>query len=257
MDETQFTVKELTSQEDAQKSYCCMTEVPSPWPEALCVCRNWIAQNLGDKIQGYHLEQQDRQVVGHLYYALSEHALFPYQVEPQVGILYCEWVQRKYQRQGLGRRLFEAFVGDMRAQNIKGLLVEASDLEGQMHYKHYSSRGFSPIYESGHRKLLYLPLSQPEVSAQPLNPSLQPRQGAPVEIVLLNGYLCPFEVSTHLLMRQVAQEFGSQVLLREVTLTRESLQEYGAAYGVFINGRQKLFGGESEAAIRQAIQEEL
>jgi hypothetical protein len=86
---------------------------------------------------------------------------------------------------------------------------------------------------------------------------LQPRQGAPVEIVLLNGYLCPFEVSTHLLMRQVAQEFGSQVLLREVTLTRESLQEYGAAYGVFINGRQKLFGGESEAAIRQAIREEL
>jgi N-acetylglutamate synthase-like GNAT family acetyltransferase len=257
MDETQFIVKELASQEDAQKSYCCMMEVPSPWPEALCVCRNWIAQNLGETIQGYHLELADGQVVGHLYYALSECALFAYQVEPQVGILYCEWVQRKYQGQGLGTRLFDAFLGDMRAQNIKGLLVDATDLEGQMHYSHYSSRGFSAIFQSGHRKLLYLPLSQPDVLAQPLTPRLEPRRGAPVEIVLLNGYLCPFEISAHLLMRQVAQEFGSQVNLREVTLTRETLQDYGAAYGVFINGRQKLFGGESEAAIRQAIREEL
>ena len=82
-------------------------------------------------------------------------------------------------------------------------------------------------------------------------------KGAPVEIVVLNGYLCPFEVSTYLLLRQVAREFGSRVILREVLLTPETLRSYGASRGIFINGRQKLFGGEPEEAIRQAIQEEL
>ncbi len=257
MNKDQFVVKRLTTQEEAQKSYCCMTEVPSPWPEALCVCRDWIAQNLGRYIEGYHLEMADGEVVGHLYYALSGKALFAYDVEPEVAILYCEWVQRRYQGQGLGKRLFGDFLEEMRSLKVKGILVETTDLEGQMHYKHYQVRGFHLIYDAGHRKLAYLPLIQPEVRVRPMQPSMNTHKGAAVEIVVLNGYLCPFEVSTYLLLRQVAREFGSRVILREVLLTPETLRSYGASRGIFINGRQKLFGGEPEEAIRQAIQEEL
>jgi hypothetical protein len=46
-------------------------------------------------------------------------------------------------------------------------------------------------------------------------------------------------------------------MLREVTLTPETLPEYGIAKGILINGRQKLGGGETEEAVRQAISEEL
>jgi hypothetical protein len=68
--------------------------------------------------------------------------------------------------------------------------------------------------------------------------------------------MCPYEVSSEMLLREVAQEFGDQVTLREVPLTSETLREYGVAKGIFINGRQKLTGGETEEQVRQAILEE-
>jgi hypothetical protein len=68
--------------------------------------------------------------------------------------------------------------------------------------------------------------------------------------------MCPYEVSTLLLLRSVVQEYAEDVILRDVWLTPETLQQYGVAKGIFINGQQKLSGGESEGAIRQAIVDE-
>jgi GNAT superfamily N-acetyltransferase len=251
------SIKRLQSTEDTQVAYCCMTEVPTPWPQALCQCRDWISANLGKHVEGYHLQTAGGAVIGHVYFAISEQALFPYEVEPGVAILYCEWVQQPYQGMGLGKRLFEAFLTDLRQENSKGLLVETTDIEGQMHFSHYLSRGFEIVHESGHRKLLFLPLARDRVTAHPMQAKLQPRRGIPVEITILKGYLCPYEVSTHVLVRQVAQEFGDQVSLQEIWLTPETLKKYGIANGVFINGKQKLAGGEAERAIRQAIMDEL
>jgi hypothetical protein len=125
-----------------------------------------------------------------------------------------------------------------------------------MHYQSYLKRGFQVIAEAGHRKLLYLPFTQAQVHARPLAPRLQPRRGIPVEVVIINGYQCPFDVSTHILLRQIVREFGERVSLRDIRLTPENLQTYGASRGIFINGAQKLSGGESEDEIRQAILEE-
>src|SRR3990172_9588905 len=161
-------VQRLQNGEDAQKAFCCMMEVPTPWPEALCQCRDWIARNLGRYVEGYHLALADGGVIGHLYYALSENALFGYDIEPGIGVLYCEWVQRRYQGQGLGAQLYTVFLNEMRQAGVKGLMVEATDLVGQMHYQSYLKRGFQVIGEAGHRKLLYLPLSQAQVNARRL-----------------------------------------------------------------------------------------
>lgn len=251
------TVRQLESADDAQKSFCCMTEVPTPWPDALCLCRDWVSQNLGQYVEGYHLQLESGEVIGHLYYAPSERALFPYEMETNLVVLYCEWVQQQYQKQGLGRHLFTAFADDMRQSGAKGILVEGSDIEGQMHFHHYLARGFEIVSETGHRKLLYLPLTQPRVSVQPMEPRIHPRYGTPVEILILNSYMCPHDVSTMMLLRQVSREFGDQISLREVSITPDSLREFGVARGFFINGRQKLSGGETEEAIRQAIAEEL
>ena len=264
MSDLQVVVKRIEGEADAQQAYCCMTEVPTPWPEALCLCRGWIAQNLGRYVEGYHA-QAAGQVIGHLYYAPSERALFPYEVEPGAAVMYCEWVQRRYQGQGVGRRLFDAFTSDLWAQSCKGILVEGTDLEGYMDYHHYLARGFAVVHESGHatllrarhRKLLYLALNQPSVQARPLKPSLTPRRGIPVEILILSGYLCPLDVSTQILLLEVAREFGDRVVVRQESLTPETLKQYGVANGVFINGRQKLTGAATEEAIRQAIAEEI
>lgn len=256
MNETpEFTVKKITG-EDARQAYCCMTEVPTPWPKALCQCRDWVAENLGKHVEGYHLQRQDGDVVGHVYFANSTQALISYEVEPDVGVLYCEWVQQRYQKQGLGKRLFEAFVADQQRKDAKGILVETTDIPGQMHYSHYLSRGFEIIFEGGHQKLLFLPLRDQAISFRRRQPRVQPRRGTPVEVLILRGFLCPYEVSTQVLVQEVAKEFGERIRLKEIWLTPETLEQYGKASGVLINGKPKLAGGEPERAVRQAIIEE-
>jgi len=257
MSDLAVTIHRLQSESDAQQSYSCMTEVPTPWPEALCLCRGWVGENLGRYVEGYHANLPDGQVIGHLYYAPSERALFPYDLEPGIAAMYCEWVQRRHQGHGVGRRLFEAFVADMRAAHCKGIAVEGADLEGQMDYRHYLTRGFEVVHEVGHRKLLYLPLAQPAIAAQPLKATVTQRRSMPVEILILSGYMCPLDVSTQVLLLEVVREFGDQVRLRSERLTPETLRQYGVANGLFINGRQKLTGAATEQAIRQAIVEEL
>jgi GNAT superfamily N-acetyltransferase len=256
MNDLNVVIKRLENIEDAQRAYCCMTEVPTPWPGSLNMCREWIAQALGRYVEGYHLQLENGDVIGHLYYAPSAQALIPYNVEDGVGVLYCEWIQRRYQGQGHAKRLFSAFLEDLREEKAKGVFVEASDEQGQRHSGSYIARGFELLQEFGHRKLLYLPLEQAQISVQVLVPEVKPRTGKPVEIMILAGYMCPHEASTHLLLREVAREFVEDVVLREAWLTPDTLKEYGSSHGIFINGRKKLMGAETEAAVRQAIVEE-
>lgn len=250
-------VKRLLRDDDAQRAYCCMTEVPSPWTNALCQCRDWVREHLGVHVDGYHLQLESGEVIGHIYFSRSENALFSYQVEPGAVVLYCEWVQQRYQRMGFGTRLFEAFITAQRENNAKGILIETTDIEGQMHFSHYQHRGFQTIHESGHQKLMFLPLTAEQVEFQQRQVKIRSRRGIPVEIHLFRGFLCPYEVSTQILVRNIAQEFGNQVVLHEIWLTAETLEKYGAASGVLINGKRKLAGGEAERAVRQAIMEEL
>jgi len=257
MNDIQAVVRRLQGPQDAPQAYCCMSEVPTPWPEAVCMCQDWVGQNLGKFVEGYHLQLSSGETVGHLYYSPSERALFPYEVEAGVAILYCEWIQRRYQGQGLGKQLFTTFLNSMQQMGVKGILVEGTDIEGQMHAWHYIGRGFKIIYNAGHTHLLYLPLTQVEVHFSPIKARIRPYSKIPIEILIIKGYLCPYEVATQVLVRQVAGEFGPRVRIQEKWLSPQTLQQYGSTRGIFINGRQKLVGGESEEAIRQAILEEM
>jgi len=256
MTKAAIIVRRLENAEDSHAAFCCQTEVLSPWPQAVCQCRNWIAANLGQFVEGFHVEGDGGIVVGHLYYAMSERALVPYELDDGVGVIYCEWIQQRHQKQGLRKLLFDTFLEEMQRVSAKGILVESTDIEGQMHYRHYLQLGFEIAHEADHQRLLYLPLTQPNISVRSLTSSISPRKGTPVEVLILNGYLCPFEVSTRELLLEITQEFGHQVVVHEVQLTPATLKEYGVAKGIFINGQQKLAGGETEEAIRQAIVEE-
>ena len=253
----EIVVKRLLGPAEAREAYCCMAEAPTPWPEALELCRDWVAQNLHRYVEGYHAQMAGGETIGHLYYALSEHALVPHEVEPGVAVIYCEWTQSHYQRQGVAQRLFDALVADLKGQDCKGILVECRDAEGQAPSQHYLSRGFKVLHASGQRKLLYFPLRQPSASVRSLTPTLVPHRSVPVEILVLSGYWCPVDVSTQILLLDVARELGDRVVVRQECLTPETLRRYGVANGIFINGRQKLVGAASEEAIRQAIAEEM
>jgi predicted GNAT family acetyltransferase len=257
MENQEVVVKRLADQADANNAYGCFNDDSSPWKDALCACREWVSQNLGRFVEGYHLETGAGVVVGHLYYAISPQALLAYQIEPGLAVLYCEWVKRSYQGQGYGRLLFENFLAEMKAKNALGVLVEVSSQDERMKEDIFTTRGFHPIHTAENKSLLYLPLTRSEVQASPLAPAMRPRRGAPVEVVILYGFACPFDYATRLSLRQVAGEFGQRAALREVHLTPETIKEFGASGGIFINGKQKLSGGEPEIAIRRAIAEEL
>lgn len=257
MERLDVQVQKLSSYEDTQNAYCCMTEVLTPWPQSLCLCRDWISSNLGKHVEGYHLVTARGETIGHLYYAASQDALFPYQVEDNVCVLYCEWIQRRFHGYGFGKLLFSTLEDNLRSSRVKGILVEATEFENQMYYQHYLQRGFSIIYESGRRKLMYLPITKREIMAIQLPSSIKTVRSSPVEIILINGYLCPYEVSTQVILREIVKEFAGRVQLQEVWLSPDVLAKFGSSRGIFINGQQKLFGGESESEIRQAIMEEL
>jgi hypothetical protein len=214
-----------------------------------------LGQNLGRHVDGYHTVLPDGTVAGHLYYAPSERALIPYDVEPGAMVLYCEWIRPRFQGAGLGRRQFATFLDGARASDAKGVLVECRAPDPADAAALYRRRGFKTVLKEEDADVLYLPITQSEIRVTAEHPRLRLRHGRPVQIEILSGYRCPVDVATQLQLRQVAQEFGDQVILRDVSLGPATLAEFGSVAGVFINGRRALLGGETEEAIRQAIQE--
>lgn len=166
-------VYRLTEPAQAAGAYPCATEGRPFWADGLPLARAWLAENLGHYVEGLHLEDEAGQVIGHLYWAPSERALAPYRIEEGAAYLYCDWVQRPQRGRGGSRLLFESFLEALRAEGCKGVLVDATEIEGYMHRRHYESRGFRPLRPQELGLLLYLPLRQKSVGVEPLSANVE------------------------------------------------------------------------------------
>lgn len=255
--------RRVQTQEDVERTYPCATESPIPfWADGLPSCRQWFAENLGRYVEGLHLEDESGSVIGHIYWAPGPQALVPYEIEERVAYIYCDWVQQSHRGQGGMHRLFGDFVALLRAQDYKGILVDGTEYEGYMHYRHFLKRGFQIIRESDGGKLLYYPLSQCSVRVCPVAgeaavTSAFAESKADVQILVLGSRFCPVGASAVLAIRKVAREFGDRVVIREIPASRETMARYGIADGIFINGKVKFFGPVRESDVRKAIEEEL
>jgi predicted GNAT family acetyltransferase len=240
---------------EAQKAYPCATESPLHfWSDGLPLSRSWFADNLGQYIEALHLEGDNGQVVGHIYWAPSERALVPYQIEDRVAVVYCEWMQRQARGQGYMRLLFETFTESLRDQDYKGILVCATNIEDYMHYRHFATRGFRDLGAGG---LLFLPLSQETIRVEPLSAHVPVEGIAPVEVLIIGSKSCPVGASAVLAIRKVAKEFGDQVKVKELPAGTGVLAQYGVADRILVNGKTMFFGPVSEAEVRTAIGREL
>lgn len=143
-----------------------------------------------------------------------------------------------------------------RLEGYKGILVDGTEYEGYMHYRHFLNRGFRVIQENG-GKLMYYPLSQLSVTVRPIVAHIPQEAGAEVEVLVIGSLFCPVGVSAVLSIRKVAWEFGERVRVREIPASRDVIAQYGIADGIFINGKPKFFGPVKEEQVRQAIEEEL
>ncbi len=249
-------VIKLTSS-DLEATYCCMKEVPSnaSWSESLPVSRKWLKSNLGKHVEGYHLLDGEN-VVGHIYYANSEKALIPYEVEPRVACIYCTEMRRAYMHKGYGRMMFDYMKVDLKERGLKGIMIPATDLKEWMYYELFRKQGFRIVAEHApFYRIMYFPLAKENVSVKVLQLNYTPSKDA-VEVTLFDNFFCPVGAHMHQLIRSVAQSFGDKVKLVEIESTLKNVKKYGTSEPL-INGKIKLPGPASEEEVRKAIQDEI
>jgi GNAT superfamily N-acetyltransferase len=246
-------VYRVSRREDVERAYPCATESPSPfWADGLPLSRVWLADNLGQYVEGFHLEQDD-QVIGHIYWAPAEGALAPFRIEAGVAFVYCEWIQGAHRGQGCMQVLFQAFADSLRAEGYKGILVAGTDIPSYMHRRHFLKRGFRETIPVEGGSLLYLPLTQGRVRIERLTPRVACQGTAGVEVLVVGSRFCPVGASAVLALRKVCRELGDAVQLGEVPAGAEALDRYGVAHGMFINGQARFFGPVTEDQVREEL----
>jgi GNAT superfamily N-acetyltransferase len=248
-------VKKVTLK-DIGGTYCCMGENPPgvSWADFLPESRKWFKQNFRKHVEGYHLLDGKR-IVGHIYFAPSQKALVPFEVEPNVAFIYCTEILRDHMRKGYGRTMFDYAKDDLRKRGFKGILVDASDFEGYMLHTHFAKQGFKVIMEHKPFKLMYFPLLKEKVEAKLSEFHYEPSKDK-LEITLFRHSFCPVAVYMHNLLKNVGKSFGDKVRLVEIQPTMKTVRQYGTT-DPLINGKVKLLGPASEQDVRKAIQEEL
>jgi len=241
---------------DLNKTYCCMQELPpgASWNVALPESRKWFKENLGKHVQGFHLHDSDK-VVGHVYYALSEKALVPFETEPNVAFIYCTEILRNYMHKGYGKTLLDHVKAELKKQGVKGILVVGTDFEEYMHHSHFEKQGFKTIKEMGPFRLMYYPLTKESIQVKPLELNYKPSKDR-VEVTLFKNFFCPVGVYMYDLVKRVALGFGDRVKIVEMEATLENVRKYGTTDPLF-NGKIKIMGPGSEEDVRKAIQEEI
>lgn len=246
-------VKRVTS-EDLSSTYCCASELRPEWREPLPESQEWFRTNLGKHVEGYHILDGEK-VVGHMYYAASENALIPYEVEHNVACIYCTEMLGEYKHKGYGKILFNYAKVDLKRQGFKGMMVAATEFKEFMHYELFLKQGFKIIKENPPNKIMYFPLNQENITVKVLRLNYTPSKSK-VEVTLFRNFFCAVSPYMYHLIKTVAQSFGDEVELVEIETTPETIRKYGTS-APLINGKIKLFGPAGEAEVRKAIQEEI
>jgi len=246
-------VKRVTSV-DIDSTYCCASTIPPEWAKLLHESREWFKANLGKHVEGYHL-LDDRKAVGQIYYAASENALIPYEVEPNVACIYCTGMLKGYMHKGYGKMMFDYAKADLKARGSKGMMVAATEIKEFMHYELFLKQGFKTIQERSPFKIMYFPLNQERIRVRILPLNYSPSKDK-VEVTLFRNFFCAVSPYMYRLIKTVAQSFGDKVKLVEIEATPQTVRKYGTE-GPLINGKIKLFGPASEEQVRKSIQEEI
>jgi len=248
-------VKRVTL-DDLEATYCCVNAVPPgvSWAEALPESREWFKVNSGKHVEGYHLLDGDK-VVGHIYYATSENALVPYELEPRVACVYCTEMLHDYMHKGYGKMMFDHMKNHLKEQGFKGIVIPATDFKEWMHYELFLKQGFKVIKEHPPYKIMYFPLTKESIAVKVLDLNYTPSRDK-VEVTLFNNFFCPVGVYMYHLIKKVAESFGNKVKIVEIEATLENVRRYRTT-DPLINGKIKMFGPASEEDVRKAIQEEI
>jgi N-acetylglutamate synthase-like GNAT family acetyltransferase len=245
-------VKKVNST-NLKSAYCCIP-AQSPYATGLTEAKEWFETNLNEHVEGYHLLDETK-VVGHIYFAMSEKAFIPYDLEPGVACIYCTYLLSDYLHKGLGRMMFDYMKKDLESQAVKGIMVPATEFKEWMHYELFTKQGFRTIKEHSPYKVMYFPLTQEEINVIVLSLNYEPSEDK-VEVTFFKSFFCPVSPFMYNRIKKVAQNFGDKVKIVEMEGTFENMRKYGTKEPL-INGKIKLYGPASEEDIMKSIEEEI
>lgn len=190
--------------------------------------------------------------VGHLEYIPIEHAPKPIQGEG-LTFINCMFVEPKQRWHSVGSELIKAVEEKVRDQSL-GLAVIAYPDSLFMPASFFVEHGFVCAAEQDNARLMFKAWREVDM------PQFMPRHYAPIQLfgkttvdVFWNGQ-CPFWVKAHDCLLQAAKEYGERVVVHDInTDDRATIEQYGIATGVFINGQCAFLYPPSETEIRRAL----
>ena len=176
----------------------------------------------------------------------------------------CLYVPEEFSGRGVGGALVEAVEADARQAEMDGVAVVAYRDLGEaawfMPASFFDELGFEEIERRGHEALLWRTFRSNAAAPRLLRPdwSFQPISEKVVVDLFWNEF-CPTSSIEAQRVREVAREFGDDVILREYQAEdRPTLLCHQTPRAIYINGREIGWGYEAPRdGIRRAIQDAL
>jgi len=174
----------------------------------------------------------------------------------------CLFVRERFSGRGVGRALVEAVEAAARRTGTNGVAVVAyrdlAEAAWFMPAPFFDELGFEEIERRGHEALLWRPFLPNLAAPRLLRPdwSFQPVSGKVVVDLFWNEF-CPTSSIEARRVREVAREFGDNVIIREYQAEdRSILLCHQTPRAVYINGREIGWGYEApREGIRNAIRD--
>jgi len=244
--------------EDTERSYPCACE---PWgifgTEALETSRAWLGDCLGARYESFQAEDDEGNVVGEILWIWSENSLGRMRTEPRVAIISCVWVKTQNQKKGVWKGMLKALSESLMSQGAKGVLAPATDYQGYMHRNHFQKAGFAVLGEHEGTVVMFYPLNQESVEYSFAEEHVPPGPDDKVTIHIFRNLLCPVASELFTRLERIAKEFGDRVQVIRVESDRETLEKYGTAGGLYINGKQRFVLPNDDDVIRNLLKEEV
>ncbi|MGD2247551.1 MAG: GNAT family N-acetyltransferase [Candidatus Methanofastidiosia archaeon] len=240
----------------------------------VCVCGhiNEKEYQAASKIRNQHLKKMhkkgwktkiaiiDDKIVGFIH-------VIPIEISPwgpsgkDLMFVPCLDVSNKYKGNGVGKALVEAAIKEAKKRGTKGVTTIGYYNDSIfMPAEFFEKLHFTVVDRKGESAILWIIFDESAEEPTFFEPTYEytPIEGSVVIDLFWNSF-CLTSVTEALNVKEVAQEFKNEVVLREYNIDdREILLQYQLPHGIFINGKEIYWGyAAPKKGIRKAILKEL
>ena len=160
----------------------------------------------------------------------------------------CIWVKGgknghfNFQNQGMGKALLHAAEEDAKALGAKGMVAWGTSLPVWLKAKWFKKQGYKPVDKKGFLGdvLLWKTFTDDAEAPEWIEQKKKPeKQEGKVKVTCISNGWCPAMNLSSIRAKEVAEEFGDDVVLEEVnTLDRDNMEDWGITDVLYIDGQK-------------------